>query len=318
MIPYRTPRRAFTLIELLVVIAIIAILIGLLLAAVQQVRAAAARLQCQNNLKQLALAMHNHHDARGWFPVGLLAVDDPPRNYAGKTNLWVEVLPYVEQENLQKQWDRTDYRRNIGHARATAAQAIKILICSADAMEGPVHNLRLDPPYAWMNGPYGMSSYGGNGGTRTFSPEHATRDGIFHTGSQVRLADVLDGASHTVLLGERYHRDAEYDRLTGTYDPGYYPLASFGPWGSAMHPSGSVADVLLGAPITINWLVPPGTDLGDYAWLDNRLSNFGSGHRGGANFAFADGSVRYLSDRTALATLQALCTRAGGEVVNVP
>src|SRR5262249_52792807 len=107
-----TPRRGFTLVELLVVIAIIAVLIGLLLPAVQKVREAANRTQCLNNLKQIALAAQNYHDARRKFPTGAhLPVDVRGRPTEG-TTLWVELLPYFEQDNLYKQWDRDDNRNN--------------------------------------------------------------------------------------------------------------------------------------------------------------------------------------------------------------
>ena len=101
----RRGRRGFTLIELLVVIAIIAVLLGLLLSAVQASREAARRAQCRNNLKQLAVAAHHFHDARGRFPTGAhLSVDDGSRPTMG-TNVWVELLPYIEQDNLHRNWD---------------------------------------------------------------------------------------------------------------------------------------------------------------------------------------------------------------------
>src|SRR3954467_6282645 len=99
-IPMRSARRGFTLIELLVVITIIGVLAGLLLPAVQAAREAARRAHCTNNLKQLALAAHHHHDAKGHFPVGFVAVDWQNGRYDGGTNLWVEILPYVEQSPL--------------------------------------------------------------------------------------------------------------------------------------------------------------------------------------------------------------------------
>jgi prepilin-type N-terminal cleavage/methylation domain-containing protein/prepilin-type processing-associated H-X9-DG protein len=315
-------RPAFTLVELLVVIAIIAVLIGLVLPAVQAVRQAAARATCQNNLKQLALAAHHHETSHGHFPVGLVPVDDPPTGYRDKTNLWVELLPYVEQSPLKGRWDYTDYRNNFaGGTAATTAVVIPIMVCPSDQLPSAVHHLQPPPPWDWFTGHFGLSSYGGNAGTLAVAPDWSgpvPADGMFHRLSPVRHGEVTDGTSNTLLLGERSHTDPEYDRLTQRYDPNFYPLAGFGAWASAFDHTGSLLDVTLSSAVPINYRVPPGSTWEDSDWEILRLNAFGSGHPGGANFALADGSVRFVRDTITLQQLRALGTRAGGEVVEGP
>jgi prepilin-type N-terminal cleavage/methylation domain-containing protein/prepilin-type processing-associated H-X9-DG protein len=314
-------RSAFTLIELLVVIAIIAVLIGLLVPAVQKVRGTANRIQCQNNLKQLALAAQNFHTANGVFPTGVRPpVDVGGGRWANGTNLWVEMLPYLEQGTLQKQWDYGDFRNNLaGETKATTAQLIPILLCLSDSLPGAVvHWVPAGLYPDWLNGFYAMSSYGGNGGRRSATASaqttgSVTQDGIFFNGSRVRIADVTDGTSNTFLFGERYHRDPEHERVVLAF-VGVRPIAMTGFWGVAS-PHGPNADGQLSTPVPINYQVPPLTPVGDPRAAANRICAFGSGHPGGANFAFADGSVRFLSESTPVETLQALSTRALGEVV---
>src|SRR5262245_46697013 len=191
----QSPRtRGFTLIELLVVIAIIAVLGGLMLPAVQKVREAANRMACANNLKQTALATHNYHGDFARFPTGArlpVYVGDRP---TGGTNLWVGLLPYLEQHNLYKKWDPNDNRNNgAGGRNATQAQVIRLLICPSDALpETVVENTApTSPPWSW--GFYGLSSYGGNGGT--FSrPFNMSRDGIFWIDSSIGFRDITDGS----------------------------------------------------------------------------------------------------------------------------
>jgi prepilin-type N-terminal cleavage/methylation domain-containing protein/prepilin-type processing-associated H-X9-DG protein len=320
---HRGTHRAFTLVELLVVIAIVAVLIGLLLPAVQKVREAAGRLKCASNLKQLALAAHNHHDARGSFPTGLhMGVLREPGRYAEGTTWVVELLPFIEQDGLYKKWDYGDFRNNVaGGMNATTAQIIQIRRCPSDQLNLWVYvdvNHTVIPE-AW--GYYGLGTYCGNAGGRSYPWDQQTRDGIFALDSKVRLADVTDGSSNTFLFGERSHRDPEYDRIADVgHSNAFYPLADKGHWGGvlATQPGGPMHNITLSSAVPINYRVPADTPVGDRPTIYDRLCAFGSLHPGGANFAFADGSVRFLSDSTPLPILQALSTRAGGEVVSVP
>jgi prepilin-type processing-associated H-X9-DG protein len=321
----RQRRRGLTIIELLVLTAIIAVLIGLLLTAVQKAREAAARRTCQNNLKQFALAAHNFHGGFGRFPTGarpsVMAGDVPTLG----TNVWVELLPYFEQGNLRSQWDFRDNRNNVAGGRAaTQAQVLKVLLCPSDWLPEPVWELTAFYPVLpvpdWSFGFYGMSSYGGNAGKRSVlsgglpALPRLSKDGIFFVGSNVRLEEITDGSANTLFFGERYHYDPEYERQRPGVRPDFPPMAGWGRWGFVAN-QGASGNVSLSAPQPINYQVPPG---GDFSTLEDRACVFGSGHRGGANFAFADGSVRFLSDTTPLATLQALSTRCGGEVVPPP
>ena len=216
-------RRGFTLIELLVVIAIIAVLIGLLLPAVQKVREAARRAQCTNNLKQIALAAHNYEASNGTFPTGArpsVTVGGVPTM---GTNVWVELLPYFEQDNLYRKWDfaRQPQQRRGRNRGATQAQVIKHPALPFGPAAGPrvgTHGRRNYPVPPWSFGFYGMSSYGGNAGKRSVLtgglPDlpRLSKDGIIFVGSNVRLADITDGSSNTLLFGERFHDDPEYER----------------------------------------------------------------------------------------------------------
>jgi prepilin-type N-terminal cleavage/methylation domain-containing protein len=162
-------RRAFTLIELLVVIAIIAILIGLLLPAVQKVRAAAARMQCSNNLKQLGLAAHNFHGDYKRFPAGVYQMPFAAApKYRGIT-VFVYLLPYIEQQSLFSQWNMTDpYQNTNGGNASLTSTVLPTLVCPADQiLQNPVNSSGA----IW----YGLTSYGGNAGTRSYDPQYANR-----------------------------------------------------------------------------------------------------------------------------------------------
>ena len=314
-------RRGFTLVELLVVIAIIGVLVALLLPAIQAAREAARRAQCTNNLKQLALAAHNYHDANKKFPTGArLPIDVSGRPTVG-TNLWVELLSYIEEDSLYKDWDFNDNRNNVaGGTSAIQAQVIKFLVCTSDPLSEPVWQLEsaLTPPWSW--GFYGMSSYGGNAGKRSIQtgPPPAlprmSRDGIFFIDSNIHMKDITDGASKTLLMGERYHDDPEFDRRYDIVWAGSAPMAGYGRWGYVAGPGANGA-VTLHSAAPINYRMPPNGDLSN---LEDRACAFGSGHPGGANFALADGSVRFIAEDLPLEQLQDLSTRAGQEVVEAP
>ncbi len=327
----RRAKSGFTLIELLVVIAIIAVLIGLLLPAVQKVREAAARMKCTSHLKQLALAAHNYHDTTERFPGS---------TYTGNryTSLFVELLPYIEQDPLYKQWDFVNLSTNYSGSPARAGIVITIYVC-------PSHPTL---PHSEVNA---LTTYGGNGGWKVYPASRATRDGMFHAtgpGSDppagqvgVRMTDVTDGTSNTILFGERRVGDAALDSfrtappgvITPAPNPPLQPSSSYAVWAPppGVHSSGGLlsAEKPIGYQQPVPWVPPPPPPPGipptppdpipwdndfSLAWW-GRMGAYGSYHASGVNVALTDGSVRFLPNATPMTTLRALSTRAGGEVV---
>jgi prepilin-type N-terminal cleavage/methylation domain-containing protein/prepilin-type processing-associated H-X9-DG protein len=320
-------RKGFTLIELLVVIAIIAILIGLLVPAVQKVREAAARTQCLNNLKQIGLAAHAHQDVYKRLPSGINLPIVPDTNGAnsggvlatnvlvkngligqpplpGKFVSWGEaLLPFIEQANLQKNLNLNlrEYA-NCNGPNSTGAQVVQIFICPSDNLPSLVSTYTANGTTYY----FGLNSYGGNGGTRSWYITSMTTDGVFYINSRVSIPGIRDGSSNTLLFGERLH-----------FDPAYTDIAGLGGWAWANF--NAPQDYILSTCVPINYQLPAGTKIGAPNYPeDDRICAFGSGHTGGANFCMADGSVQFLADTLSLPVLQALGTRNGGEVFQLP
>ncbi len=318
--PCRMPRwRAFSLVELLIVITVIGVLISLVLPSVQSAREAARRAQCANNLKQLALAAQNHHAAQGAFPPGVNC--DRP----GSVSLFVYLLPTMEQAALYDQWDMANLGTNAhGGTNARTASILPGMMCPSDFV--PQNPVEVKCGMAW----YGLTSYAGNGGTTSYPPSsrELSADGIFFAAGKyscpkpgqkaVCCAEVRDGLSNTLLLGERSHYDPPFDRRAILESE--RPIAEFGQWCGAIS-SISLGDVTLGTAAPLNYQFSDDratTTAGYLITRDLRISAFGSNHVGGANFALADGSVRFLSDEIPHEILQFLGTRAGGEAASPP
>lgn len=347
--------RGFTLVELLVVIAVIGVLVGLLLPAVQAARETARRMSCQNNIKQIGLAVHLFENQYKHLPPGLKTYT--AKGASGNVTNWygnpvfAYLLPFVEQQNVYERWDwsetmlaatrNTRERSNDRAAlsrhslEAVSASSIPTFLCPSD-LTGNGEPVELDyVERGYCTGFFGRTSYVANGGSHSTyfrDPDMAADGTFFMTGEDsqpedyqdklrdfeqpARFASIVDGTSHTLLFGERWHYDPVFDRKLHFHPQKFsrYPIASWGVWSWTGGGNGTT-HLSCSTRVPINYETPEEAP-SDYFHVNLRMSAFGSAHPGGANFVFSDGHVEFLSESINMAVFRAMGTRAGREPLN--
>jgi prepilin-type N-terminal cleavage/methylation domain-containing protein/prepilin-type processing-associated H-X9-DG protein len=265
-LPSRRPRRGFTLIELLVVIAIIGILVALLLPAVQKVREAANRARCRNNLKQIGLAFHNHHDTHGYFPTGGWEWSDPPTYDGGQpvagpgqhAGWGFQILPFLEGDNAWKGGGATNDQERILTAIGAAN---KVFFCPS--RRAPQTLSFGDPDYlGGMNATHALCDY---------AASNLEGTGVVQVVIPVRIAEITDGTTNTLMVGEK--------RINLSYLGQRQPADDIG------YTSGWGGDTIRSTRQSPEQ---------DYFGTEPEEELFGSSHPGNFNAVFADGSVRTI------------------------
>jgi prepilin-type processing-associated H-X9-DG protein len=286
----------------LVVIAIIGVLMSLLLPAVQKVREAAARIQCQNNLKQIGLACHNYHDANQCLPPGYLATasySDGATDTAPGWGWGAYLLPYLEQEPLYRQ---LNFNQPVQNAPAIQT-VVKVYLCPTDTP--PSSAFAVTGPTGSLVALAAPSSYAATCGPDASDVADPTGLGVFYRNSRTRLTDITDGTSQTVMMGDRAWADSQGIWAGAPSGAVVRP----GPRNSWQTVTGPAACLVL---VHNNWINIK-TD------ADGGLDDFSSYHTGGVNLLFADGSVHFVhsitTDGLERRAFWAMGTRAGGDMV---
>jgi len=298
-------RRGFTLVELLVVITIIGILIALLLPAVQAAREAARRAECANNLKQIGLGLHMHHEQMGVFPVGEYWTESADAVNRTNASTWIfYILPYIEQRNLYEQveWD-TPFSLD-GNIAITSTR-LGLFECPSDTRVKPLE--RDGVPQEARGNYVANNGFGPMVEFDTSSLPIAREGGIFYLNSETRVADIRDGTSNTAMVSEI--RLAPGEDLRGTM---FYPEGCF--YHHNRTPNSPVHDEHRIDHCVDTERAPCE---GTYSTYDTRatIMTARSSHPGGVQLLLCDGSERFVSESIDLDTWEALATPAGGEVI---